>query len=66
MTVCSDTVGATVIYGYIPETSGRFQTRGAQTSQKSRSYIKILGTGRVTCSNFHTEDTQTFVTVHTI
>jgi len=46
--VFSDIVRETVIYEHVPKTFGRFQTRGAQTFQKSRSYIKILGTGRVT------------------
>ena len=59
-------MGATIINEYIPKTLGRFQTRGAQTFQNSRSYIKILGIGRATHSKFHTEDIQKFVTVYTI
>ena len=32
--------------------------RGPQIFQKSRGYFKILGTRRVTCSKFHTDDPQ--------
>jgi len=49
--------GATVIYEYILKTYSGFQTRGAQTFQKSRSYMKIPGTRRVTRIKFHTKDT---------
>jgi hypothetical protein len=35
-----------------------FYVRGAQISQKSRSHLKILGVGNITCSKFHTVDTQ--------
>jgi len=34
------------------------RTRDAQDFRKFRSYLKVLGAGRVTGSKFHTEDQQ--------